>query len=59
MVVKITRTDRVQTRPVATVWAPAPPGEPLDELKKHVQELVRRFQSEPVTGTDCAGLLKR
>src|ERR1700682_1338009 len=49
MLVKITRTRCLRTRGIATVVAPAPPREPIDELDKRVQEAVRRFQSEPVT----------
>lgn len=49
MLVKITRTRCLRTRLIATAVAPAPPGEPLDELKKRVQEARRRFHSEAVT----------
>src|ERR1700730_17825681 len=49
MVVKITCTGRLRTRPIATAWTPALPDEPLDQFNKHVQEIVRCFQSEPVT----------
>ncbi len=49
MLVKITRTPGLRTRVIASAAAPAPPGEPFDELKKRMQEAVRRFHSEPVT----------
>jgi hypothetical protein len=49
MLVKITRTRYLRTRVNPIAVAPAGPGEPLDELKKRMQEGVRRFHSEPVT----------
>jgi hypothetical protein len=46
MLVKITRTRCLPTRATATV---ATPGEPLDKLKKRLDEAVQRFQGAPVT----------
>src|SRR5712691_1024825 len=49
MLVKITRTRCLRTRVIAAAVAPALASEPVEGLKKNVQEAVRRFQSEPVT----------
>ena len=46
MLVKITRTRCLPTRATATV---AMPCEPLDELKKRLDEVVERFRSAAVT----------
>jgi hypothetical protein len=46
MVVKITRRRFAPTRAIAT---PAAVGEPLDDFRKCVNEVVQRFRSEPVT----------
>lgn len=46
MVRKITRGGCGPTRAIAT---PAAPGEPLDEFRTRVDEVVQRFRSAPVT----------
>src|SRR5947208_588982 len=43
------RTRCLRTRVIAAAVAPALASEPVEGLKKNVQEAVRRFQSEPVT----------
>jgi hypothetical protein len=49
MVVKLTPTEPLRTRPDATAETLALSGGPLDEFKNHVQAIVQRFQSAPVT----------